>query len=100
VVASVLGLALQGCNATATPRAVTAPVQAVNPHDEAADLISTLALSSPLQNSARDYVVAQMARGVAPRPALTRWIVEQRNRGAVIRCKPQVTATDACIART
>src|SRR3954469_6144549 len=31
-VACVLGLALQGCNPTAAPPAVSAPVQAVNPH--------------------------------------------------------------------
>ena len=99
VVAGVLGLALQGCNPTAAPPAVSAPVQAVNPHDEAARLIKTLDLSSHQQDSARDYVTAQIARGVAPKPAVERWIVEQRDRGAAIRCKPQVSATDECIAR-
>jgi len=99
-VAGVLGLALQGCNPTAAPPAVSAPVQAVNPHDEAARLIKTLDLTGHLQDSARDYASAQIARGVAPRPALERWILEQRDRGAVIRCKPQVTATDECLART
>jgi hypothetical protein len=98
--AGVLAFALQGCNPTAAPPAVSAPVQAVNPHDEAARLIKTLDLTGHLQDSARDYVSAQIARGVAPRPALERWILEQRDRGAVIRCKPQVTATDECLART
>src|SRR4051794_5926317 len=100
LVAGVLALALQGCNPTAAPPAVSAPVQAVNPHDEAARLIKTLDLTGHLQDSARDYVSAQIARGVAPRPALERWILEQRDRGAVIRCKPQVTAMDECLART
>ena len=50
-VAGVLGLALQGCNPTAAPPAVSAPVQAVNPHDEAARLIKTLDLSSHQQVS-------------------------------------------------
>jgi hypothetical protein len=99
-VAGVLGLALQGCNPTAAPPAVSAPVQAVNPHDEAARLIKTLDLTGHLQDAARDYVSTQIARGVAPKPALERWILEQRDRGAVIRCKPQVTATDECLART
>jgi hypothetical protein len=99
-VAGVLGLALQGCNPTAAPPAVSAPVQAVNPHDEAARLIKTLDLSSHQQDSARDYVTAQIARGVSPKPAMERWILEQRDRGAVIRCKPQVSATDECVART
>ena len=99
-VAGVLGLALQGCNPTAAPPAVSAPVQAVNPHDEAARLIKTLDLTGHLQDAARDYVSTQIARGVAPKPALERWILEQRDRGAAIRCKPQVSATDECVART
>jgi len=41
-----------------------------------------------------------MARGIAPKPALERWITAQRDRGAVIRCKAEVSATDECIART
>jgi hypothetical protein len=101
VVASVLGLALQGCNATSSPRgSVSAPSPALNWHDQAARLIRALDLSGRLQDAARDYVVGQMARGVAPKPALERWIAEQRERGAVIRCKPEVSATDECVART
>jgi hypothetical protein len=100
VVAGVLGLALQGCNPTAAPPAVSAPVQAVNPHDEAARLIKTLDLSSHQQDSTRDYVTAQIGRGVAPKLAVERWILEQRDRGAAIRCKPQVSATEECVART
>ena len=98
VIASALGLALQGCNMTA--RTDVPAAEALNWHDEAARLIKTLDLSGRLQDSARDYVVEQMARGVAPKPALERWIAAQRERGAVIRCKPQVSATDECIART
>ena len=101
MIASVLGLMLQGCNATSTSRElVSAPSQAVNSHHEAARLLKTLDLSNYLQDAARDYVVAQMARGVAPKPAVERWILEQRERGTVIRCKPQVSATDECVART
>src|SRR4051794_7729806 len=97
--AGVLAFALQGCNATAAPPATSAPVYA-NPHDEAARLIKTIDLTGHLQDAARDYVSTQIARGVASKPALERWILEQRDRGAVIRCKPQVTATDECLART
>lgn len=101
VIAGSLCLALQGCNSTSTPRGpVSAPSQTLNWHDEAARLIRALDLSSRLQDSARDYVITQMAQGVAPRPALERWIVEQRERGAVIRCKAQVSATNECVART
>ena len=100
VVAGALGLVLQGCNPIAAPPAVSAPVQAVNPHDEAARLIKTLDLSGHQQDSARDYVTAQIGRGVAPKLAVERWIMEQRDRGAAIRCKPQVSATDECVART
>jgi uncharacterized protein YfaQ (DUF2300 family) len=95
-----LALALQGCNPTAAPPAVSAPVQTVNPHDEAARLIKTLDLSGHQQDSARDYVTTQIARGVAPKLAVERWILEQRDRGAAIHCKPQVSATDECVART
>ncbi len=56
--AGLLALALQGCNATAAPPAVSAPLQTVNPHDEAARLIKTLDLSGHQQDSARDYVTA------------------------------------------
>ena len=100
MVAGVLGLTLQGCNSTVAPPAVSVPVQAVNPHDEAARHIKTLDLSGHQQDSARDYVSAQIARGVAPKLAVERWILEQRDRGTAIRCKPQVSATDECVART
>ena len=62
MVAGALGLVLQGCNPTAAPPAVSAPVQAVNPHDEAARLIKTLDLSGHQQDSARDYDTAQIAQ--------------------------------------
>ncbi len=100
VVAGALGLVLQGCNPTAAPPAISAPVQTVNPHDEAARLIKTLDLSGHQQDSARDYITAQISRGVGPKLAVERWISEQRDRGAAIRCKPQVSATDECVART
>src|SRR5215217_3435458 len=89
VVAGALGLALQGCNSTVAPPAVTAPAQAVNPHDEAARLIKTLDLSGHQQDSARNYITAQIGRGVTPKLAVERWIMEQRDRGAAIRCKPR-----------
>lgn len=95
----VLTFALQGCNATAAPPATSAPVYA-NPHDEAARLIKTLDLTNHLQDSARDYASTQITRGVTPKAALERWIAEQRDRGAMIRCKPEVKPTDECIART
>lgn len=99
VAASVLALSLQGCLGTSpTPPSASGP--ALNPHDEAARLIRTLDLSGYLQDSARDYVATEIARGVAPRSALQRWIGEQRDRGAVIRCRPQVSATEDCVART
>src|SRR3954454_17818834 len=80
VVAGVLGLALQGCNPTAAPLAVSAPVQAVNPHDEAARLIKTLELSGHRQGSARDYATGKIAGGVSPKLALEREILEERDR--------------------
>jgi hypothetical protein len=98
-VATVLSLAVQGCVDTSSGR-TAAPAAAVNPHDEAARLIRSLELSGHLQDAARDYVAVQIARGIPARAALVRWIEEQRDRGAVIRCKPQVSATDECIART
>ena len=94
-----LALALQGCTTTSSAP-VDAAAQAANWHDEAARLIRTLDISGHLQDSARDYVSVQIARGVAPKPALQRWIQDQRDRGAVIRCKPEVKPTDECIART
>ena len=95
--AGMLGLALQGCVESRGP-AASAP--ALNPHDEAARLLRTLELSAHLQDAARDSVAAQIGRGVPARAAVQRWIEEQRDRGAVIRCKPQVSATDDCVART
>ena len=96
-----LGVTLQGCNSGPSRIAASsAPAQSLNPQDEAARLIRTLDISAQLQDNARDHAVAQLARGVPPRTALERWISEQRARGAVIRCKAQVTATDECIART
>jgi len=95
-----LWLALQGCNSGPIRVAASSPVQSLNPQDEAARLIRTLDISGHLQDSARDYAVAQLARGVPPKTAVERWISEQRDGGAVIRCKAQVTATDECIART
>src|SRR3712207_3976620 len=56
---------------SSTP-AVSVPVQTVNPHDEAARLIKTLDLSGHQQDSVRDYVTAQISRGVAPKLAVER----------------------------
>src|SRR5215213_9291264 len=96
-----LALALAACNVSSSPPASVSPAgQTLNWHDEAARLIRTLDLTGRLQDSARDFVVEQMARGIAPKPALERWITAQRDRGAVIRCKAEVSATDECIART
>ena len=66
---------------------------------EAARLIRTLDLPAHLQESARDYASKQMARGTAPKPALEQWVAEQRDRGAMIRSRREVSATDECIAR-
>jgi hypothetical protein len=94
-----LGLACQGCLSREAPQSA-APVPVANWEAEAARLIRTLDLPSHLQESARAYAARQMARGVAPKPALEEWIREQRDRGAMIRCKPEVSATAECIART
>lgn len=88
----------QGCASRETPEAATVP--AANPEVEAARLIRTLDMAAHLQERARDYVAKEMVRGIAPKPALRQWILDQRDRGAVIRCKPEVSATDECIART
>jgi hypothetical protein len=98
-VAIALELACQGCVPRETPGGAAA-VPAVNWEAEAARLIRTLDLPSHLQESARDYAAKQTARGIAPEPALEQWIQAQRDRGAVIRCKPEVSATAECIART
>ena len=94
-----LALGCQGCLPRAAPEGAAA-VPVANWEAEAARLIRTLDLPSHLQESARAHATRQMARGIAPKPALEQWIVDQRDRGAVIPCKPQVSATDECIART
>lgn len=74
-----------------------APVQAqgLNPHDEGARLISALALSEAQRNSVRDFLVVEIARGVAPRAAVERWLQIQAGRGMTIRCRP---STSECLA--
>jgi hypothetical protein len=67
---------------------------------EPARLIRTLDISTHLQDSARNYVAEETARGVPPKTALEQWIAEQRDRGAVIRCKSEIPPTaDALRAR-
>jgi hypothetical protein len=90
-----LGLALPGCSPTSGAGA-GASGQALNRHDEAARLISALEMSERLRNAARDYVVVQMAEGMGPRPALERWVLTEREKGATIRCKPDAGAE--CVA--
>ncbi len=97
--AAALALAAQGCMLRSAVQEA-APVAAPDGEAEAARLIRTLDLPIHLQESARAHAARQMARGVAAKAALEQWILEQRERGAVIRCKPQVSATDECIART
>jgi hypothetical protein len=94
-----LALACQGCFSREAPEAA-APVPVANWEAEAARLIRTLDLPSHLQHSARGYAARRMAEGLAPKPALEQWIRAQRDRGAVIRCKAEVSASDECIART
>jgi hypothetical protein len=53
-------------------------------------------MSERLRNAARDYVVVQMAEGMGPRPALERWVLIEREKGATIRCKPDAGAE--CVA--
>jgi hypothetical protein len=94
-----IAVALLACSS----REVTTGSIALSPatwEAEAARLIRTLDLPAHLQESARDYAAKQMARGTAPKPALEQWIAEQRDRGAMIRCRREVSATDECIART
>jgi hypothetical protein len=79
---------------------VAAAVSPANPEVEAARLIRTLDISTHLQDSARNYVAEETARGVPPKTALEQWIAEQRDRGAVIRCKSEIPPTaDALRAR-
>jgi hypothetical protein len=97
-VAFCLGLAVQGCASTETTGSIA--VSEANWDAEAARLIRALDVPAHLQDSARDYAATQMARGTPPKPALEQWIAEQRDRGAMIRCRREVSATDECIART
>ena len=97
VFAITLGLVCQGCFSREAPE-VAAAVSPANPEVEAARLIRTLDISTHLQDSARNY--ATKARGVPPKTALEQWIAEQRDRGAVIRCKSEIPPTAECIART
>src|SRR5215218_112178 len=93
-----LAVSLQACASTEVTTGSIAPSPA-NWEAEATRLIRTLDLPAHLQESARDYSAKQMARGTAPKPALEQWIAEQRDRGAMIRCRREVSATDECIAR-
>jgi hypothetical protein len=93
-----LALALQACASTETTTGSIASSPS-NWDAEAASLIRTLDLPAHLQESARDHAAKQMARGTAPKPAMEQWIAEQRDRGAMIRCRREVSATDECIAR-
>ena len=94
-----LGLTLQGCNSTEKTTG-SISVSASDGVAEAARLIRTLDISTHLQESARNYAAKQVSLGIAPKPALEQWIAEQRDRGAVIRCKSEVSSTAECIART
>jgi hypothetical protein len=94
-----LAVALQACSSREVTTGSIAPSPS-NWEAEAARLIRTLDLPAHLQESARDYAAKQMGRGTAPKPALEQWITEQRDRGAMIRCRREVSATDECIART
>ena len=94
-----LALTLQACLSKELTTDSIAPPSPATWEAEAARLIRTLDLPAHLQESARDYAAKQMARGTAPKPALEQWIAEQRDRGAVIRCRREVSATDECIAR-
>jgi len=58
--------------------------------------VRTLDISTHLQDSARAYAARQIARGLPP-TALEQWIAEQRDRGAVIRCKSEIPPTAECI---
>jgi len=99
VFAIALGLVCQGCFSREAPE-VAAAVSPANPEVEAARLIRTLDISTHLQDSARNYVAKETARGVPPKTALEQWIAEQRDRGAVIRCKSEIPPTAECFART
>jgi hypothetical protein len=68
----------------------------VNPHDEAARLISALELSTP-QRAALDFMITEMARGGTPRAALQRWVQMQETRGVRIRCRAAAAAE--CVGR-
>jgi len=94
-----LVLTLQACSSKELTTGSIAPPSPATWEAEAARLIRTLDLPAHLQESARDYTAKQMTRGTAPKPALEQWIAEQRDRGAMIRCRREVSATDECIAR-
>jgi hypothetical protein len=94
-----LALAGQGCMSRATPDETTI-VPAADRQAEAKRLVRTLDMSTHLQDSAREYAAKAVARGIAPKKALELWIAEQRDRGAVTRCKAEVSPTEECIART
>ena len=94
-----LALTLQACSSREITTGSIAPPSPATWEAEAARLIRTLDLPAHLQESARDYAAKQMARGTASKPALEQWIAEQRDRGAMIRCRREVSATDECIAR-
>ena len=74
------------CFSREAPEAAAA-VSPVNSEVEAARLIRTLDISTHLQDSARAHAARQIALGLPPKTALEQWIAEQRDRGAVIRCK-------------
>jgi hypothetical protein len=70
------------------------------PLDDLAGRSRTLDISTHLQDSACNFVAKDTARGMTPKTALEQWIAEQRDRGAVIRCKSEIPPTAECIART
>jgi|GraSoiStandDraft_4_1057263.scaffolds.fasta_scaffold700067_2 hypothetical protein len=99
VFAITLGLVCPGCFSREAPE-VAAAVSPVNSEVEVARLVRTLDISTHLQDSARAHAARQIARGLPPKTALEQWIAEQRDRGAVIRCKSEIPPTAECIART
>src|SRR5829696_6028780 len=82
-----LALTLQACLSKELTTGSIAPPSPATWEAEAARLIRTLDLPAHLQESARDYTAKQMTRGTAPKPALEQWVAEQRDRGAMIRCR-------------
>ena len=94
--AGLLAVALSAFLGAACCLAAQAQVR-VNPHDEAARLISALELSTQQRNAALDFMITEMARGGTPRAALQRWVQMQEARGVRIRCRPAAAAE--CIGR-